>query len=190
MLQMNTSVSLGSEGHSNEIRKTLSHSLLTVALVLAAFLPNAFAQGSCVLACHVAQVSLDQQCSAEVTTRMLADTSQCLGGQFTVHVLTLQGDTIPTSPFVTGDERGQTLIAKVYDEISGQSCWSFITVEDKLPPQISCNCDSNDPDEVEPECVMNCLEAVEYPGPDVTENCELDRIILLSRTITPICHTD
>jgi hypothetical protein len=190
MLQMNTSVSLGSEGHSNEIRKTLSHSLLTVALVLAAFLPNAFAQGSCVLACHGAQVSLDQQCTAVVTTSMLADTSQCPGGQFVVYVLTIGGDTIPTSPMVTGEQRGQTLIAKVYDLNTGQSCWSFITVEDKLPPIISCNCDVSNPDEATPECVMNCLEAVEYPGPDVVENCELDTIILLSRTITPICHPD
>src|SRR5690554_3390260 len=121
MLQMKTSVSLGREGQSNEIRKTLSHSLLTVALVIAAFLPGSFAQSLCQLACYDAQVSLDQNCEALVTTAMLADTSGCSGGIFTVYILTLEGDTIPTSPVVTIDERGETLIAKVVDEISGNS---------------------------------------------------------------------
>ncbi len=187
---MKTTVSLGRDGHCNEIRKTLSQALLTVALVLAAFLPRATAQ-SCVLACHGAQVSLDQQCLAEIVTSMLADTSQCPGGDFSVHVLTLAGDTIPTSPIVTEAERGLTLIASVFDENSGQSCWSYITVEDKLPPMVSCNCPPVGPDEVTPECVVNCLEAIVFPVPDLIENCPGGaQIILLSETITPLCHPD
>ncbi|HLF64407.1 MAG TPA: HYR domain-containing protein [Saprospiraceae bacterium] len=190
MLQMKTSVSLGRDGHCSEIRKTLSQALLTVALILAAFLPRASSQG-CVLACHGAQVSLDQDCQAVVTPQMVAYLDQCPNGQFTVYVIELDGDTIPTSPMVTEDERDETLIASVYDNISGQSCWSYITVEDKLPPMLSCNCPDVPPGDVSPECVVNCLEAVVYPGPDLIENCPGGaQIILLNETITPICHPD
>lgn len=192
MLQMKTTVSLGRDGHCNEIRKTLSQALLTVALVLAALLPQISAQSPCALACDGAQVSLDQNCMAVVTVSMVAaDTLQCPDGDFTVYVITLQGDTIPTSPVLTQAEIGMTLIASVYDENSGQSCWSFITVEDKLPPMVSCNCPDVGPDEVTPECIVNCLEAIEYPGPTLLENCPGDaHIILLSESITPICHPD
>ncbi len=190
MLQMKTTVSLGREGHCNEIRKTLSQALLTVALVLAAFLPRVTAQ-SCVLACHNAQVSLDQQCQALVTVSMLADTLECPEGQFGVYIVTLDGDTIPSSPYVTEAERGDTLIAHVYDLVSGQSCWSYIHVEDKLPPVMDCNCPPvDDPSEASPDCIVNCLEAVNFPPPDIIENCPGGaHTILLNETITPICDS-
>lgn len=191
MLQMKTTVSLGREGHCTEKRKTLSQSLLTVALVLAAFLPQISAQGGlCVLACHGAQISLDQNCMAEVTTQMVSNTSGCPGGIFQVHVLTLAGDTIPTSPYVTEDEIGMTLKAVVQDIISGQTCWSIITVEDKLPPTVTCNCPPvADPNDASPDCIVNCLDAVVYPGPQVIDNCPGGvQIILLNEIIVPICH--
>lgn len=72
--------------------------------------------------------------------QMIGETTQCPNGQFTVYVYTLAGDTIPTSPVVTIAEEGMTLIASLVDNISGNSCWSYITVQDKFRPQIACDC--------------------------------------------------
>jgi len=94
-------------------------------------------QGNCSLGCHGAQVSLGTDCTAEITVAMIGDTSQCTSGDFVVYVITLQGDTVPNAT-VTGEHIGLTLIASLYDNNSGNSCWSFITVQDKLPPVLDC----------------------------------------------------
>ncbi len=70
---------------------------------------------------------------------IFADTSQCTGGDFVVYVITLSNDTLPNAT-VTGDQIGQTVIASLHDNISGNSCWSYITVQDKFAPQIECEC--------------------------------------------------
>jgi len=120
--------------------RQLSQSL-TASLLLLALLPTAPATGqsNCQMSCHGAQISLDENCEAVVTVPMIADVSLCQGGQFTVYVYTLQGDTLPNAT-VNANHRGMTLIASVYDNISGNSCWSYITVQDKLPPQMDCEC--------------------------------------------------
>ncbi|HJW30033.1 MAG TPA: HYR domain-containing protein, partial [Saprospiraceae bacterium] len=74
-----------------------------------------------------------------MTVSMVGDTSQCTDGDFTMYVITLSGDTLPDAT-VTGAQIGMTLIASVYDNNSGNSCWSYITVQDKLRPQIDCQC--------------------------------------------------
>lgn len=167
--------------------RTLSLSLLTVAFSIAALAPAAKAQ-TCALACSGAQISLDENCEAEVTVAMIADTSQCPNGEFVVYVIEVGGDTIPTSPFVNGYNIGMNLYASVYDVNSGQSCWAPITVEDKLPPQITCNCPPvMDPAEAEPECIVNCLDAIGDTEPDLVDNCSDAQIILINETIMPIC---
>ena len=186
---MKTPVSLGSGRFWTIPFRTLFLSLLTVALSQT-FSPSEV-QAQCALACSGAQISLDENCQAEVTVAMLADTSQCEDGDFVVYVIEVGGDTIPTSPFVTGDEIGADLYASVYDLESGQSCWAPITVEDKMPPQLSCNCPPvDDPDEADPECIVNCLDAVGNTEPDITDNCGDAEIVLLTETIEPICDDE
>lgn len=70
---------------------------------------------------------------------MIGDTSACTNGQFEVFVIELDGDTVPNAT-VTEIHIGTTLIASLYDHISGNSCWSYITVADKLPPSLECDC--------------------------------------------------
>lgn len=179
-----------------QTRTFSSHTLLTVILLIAGFgTATLNAQSLCALSCDGAQISLNENCMAEVTYPDIADTSQCLNGNFSVHVLTLAGDTIPTSPFVTEAEIGMTLIASVFDSISGNSCWSYITVEDKLPPQIACNCPPGVPDTLlPPECFVNCidLDLDLFPGPIVTDNCsntgEID--VVYTQTVETICDPD
>ncbi len=122
--------------YSRLLSLSLSASLLLLTLL---WQVPAFSQGNCSLGCHGAQVSLGLDCTAQVTVSMIADTSQCTNGDFTVYVITLSGDTLPDAT-VTGAEIGKTLIASVYDNNSGNSCWSYITVQDKLPPVMDCQC--------------------------------------------------
>ena len=186
---MRTALGVGELWKNNNFR-SLSQSLLTVALLTVALFPRAQAQ-TCVLACSDAQISLDENCEAIVTVAMLADTAQCPAGSFVVHVLTAGGDTIDTSPMVTDDEIGVDLVAHVVDVNSGQSCWANITVEDKLPPQIECDCPPvDDPADAAPECVVNCLEAVGDTDPIVTENCSDWELFLISEVIEPICDSN
>ena len=189
MILMQPLVSLGrGEFWNTKTFKTLSQSLLTVTLLFVALMPRANAQ-SCVLACSPAQISLDMYCEAEVTVSMLADTSQCPAGSFVVHVLYAgTSDTIPGSPVVTDAQIGVALDAHVVDVNSGQSCWSSITVEDKLPPQITCNCPPvEDPEDAAPECIVNCLDAVGDSDPVVVENCSTYDLFLVGETIEAIC---
>lgn len=131
---------------------------------------------------------------AEITVAMLADTSECPAGDFVVYVQTLDGVNIPTSPYVTENEIGVPLQAVVYDLNSTNSCWAFITVEDKLPPELTCNCPPvEDPADAAPECIINCLEAINYPGPDVEDNCTDNPTLILLNEFTDtigLCNTN
>jgi hypothetical protein len=157
MKKTDFSVSLrdGVRKRLKQYSRLLSLSLSASFLLLTLLWHNpAFSQGNCSLGCHGAQVSLGTDCTAEITVAMIADTSQCTNGDFTVYVITLGGDTIPNAT-VTGAQIGTTLIASVHDALSGNSCWSYITVQDKLPPVLDCQCtpvtsvagalDTNDP---------------------------------------------
>ncbi len=141
MKKTDISVSLrdGARKRLKQYSRLLSQSLSAGFLLLTLMWQNpVIGQGNCSLGCHGAQVSLGADCTAEVTVAMIGETSQCPNGQFTVYVYTLSGDTIPTSPVVTQAEIGMTLIASVRDNISGNSCWTYITVQDKMRPTLVC----------------------------------------------------
>ena len=131
---------------------------------------------------------------ALITVAMLADTSECPAGDFVVYVQTLDGVNIPTSPYVTVDEIGVPLKAVVYDLNSTNSCWAFLTVEDKLPPELTCNCPPvEDPADAAPECIVNCLDAITYPGPDIEDNCDPNPTLVLLDEYTDtigLCNTN
>lgn len=55
---------------------------------------------------------------------------------------------------------GSTVIAKVMDQCSGNSCWSFIKVEDKRAPEIECF-----------DLTISCIDMSEYNGPFTLDNC-------------------
>lgn len=110
-----------------------------------------YSQGNCVLACHGAQISLGADCTAEITIPMIGDTSLCPGGEFIIYVITLAGDTLPGA-IVTEAEIGMTLIVSLVDTISGNSCWSYITVADKMDPTLICVDDT-----------ISCLDMLVFP---------------------------
>lgn len=112
------------------------------------------------------QVSLDSDCFANVTADMILANGSTCGGTSTAIVSLM---TTPTgNPFSTGlgmaplsgpSWIGKTIYAKVTSP-SGNSCWSTILVEDKLPPVIDC------PGDV----TVTCYEMANF-APVVDENC-------------------
>ena len=96
-----------------------------------------------VMSCNdLVQVSLNENCEVEVGADMILE-----GGPYgcydTYLVEVYEGyepfqTLIPTSPTITKNEIGKHLTVKVYDPMTGNTCWSRIIVEDKLPPQLEC----------------------------------------------------
>jgi len=145
----------------------LSQSIMALMLLL--FLAGTQEiQAQCALACNKAtQVSLDENCEAEITPSMIlnADTTICPNGNFAVTV-SYHGRPIATSPVVTCEHIGRTLEVMIRDLTSGNSCWGEITVEDKLPPIIECGSDT-----------LFCYEMAKYTGPIITDNCTKAAVI-------------
>ena len=118
------------------------------------------------------QVSLDMMCEAEVTPAMVLNdqTTSCPAGDFYViiedqygnQIVPLPGTEGPGVPaIVTDAHKNQTLYAKVIDDVSGNSCWGNITVEDKLKPVFSC---------ADPVGPFYCYTLNAFT-PAVTDNC-------------------
>ncbi|MEP6794411.1 MAG: HYR domain-containing protein [Saprospiraceae bacterium] len=157
--------------------RLLSQSLTaSLLLLLLMWQHPGLSQGNCSLSCHGAQISLGFDCTAKVTVAMIADTSECTGGGFVVYIITLQNDTLPNAT-VTGAEIGTTLIASVVDTITGNSCWHYITVQDKWKPSLVCKNDT-----------ISCLELPLFTGPAVHDNCDPNpQVILINEVATLLC---
>ena len=178
MKKTDISVSLrdGARKRLKQYSRLLSQSLSAGFLLLTLMWQNqAFGQADCSLSCHGAQVSLGADCTAEVTVAMIGETTQCPNGQFTVYVYTLGGDTVPTSPVVTQAEIGMTLIASVRDNISGNSCWTYITVQDKMRPTLVCE-----------DMTISCLDLLNYDGPVASDNCDGDPDLILVNEVAEL----
>ena len=179
MKKTDFSVSLrdGARKRLKQYSRLLSQSLSASLLLLTLLWHNpVLGQSNCSLGCHGAQVSLGADCTAEVTVAMIGETTQCPNGQFTVYVYTLAGDTIPNA-IVTHAQIGMTLIASVYDNISGNSCWTYITVQDKMRPTIECA-----------DMTVSCLDLYNYNGPVASDNCDSDpQVILVNEEAQLLC---
>src|SRR4030095_11730621 len=160
--------------YSRLLSQSLTASLLL--LLLAAQNPVS-SQGNCSLTCFGAQISLGSDCTALVTPDMFSNSSQCPGGNFIVYIITLDGDTLPNAT-VTENQIGMTLIASLHDLNSGNSCWSYITVQDKWDPTIVCENDT-----------ISCLELLVFDGPDAFDNCSEPEVILVNEEAELLCDS-
>ncbi|MBT8229422.1 MAG: hypothetical protein KJO50_04130, partial [Bacteroidia bacterium] len=140
-----------------------------------------FSYSQCSLACNGStQVSLDINCQATITPEMILNdqSTSCPAGVFEVEVYTEYAD-IPTSPTITSEYMGQVVIAEVIDINSGNSCWGYLTLEDKLGPIID-SCPTAPID-------VACSDLTEYAGPTFVDACEGPvPAILLSEDIIPL----
>jgi hypothetical protein len=90
---------------------------------------------------HV-QVSFDEDCEIALNADQILE-----GGPYSCYenyeVEVYEGEhprirLIPTSPVITYNHNAQTLVVKVIDPVTGNSCWGRVSVEDKLPPRLMC----------------------------------------------------
>ncbi|MBU6341719.1 MAG: hypothetical protein KGS48_09520, partial [Bacteroidetes bacterium] len=145
--------------------------LLTVVLSLAV---GVKASAQCSLVCNdLVQVSLDQNCEAELLPDDILEGGGCPNGNLQVQAK-INNIWVPASGnFVcTSANIGQTLQVRVRDLISGNMCWGNVKVEDKLAPTITCtninlNCAVTN---YTPAYILNSLNiAAAYPTVD--DNC-------------------
>ncbi len=102
------------------------------------------------------QVSLDEDCEALVGADDLLEGGPY--GCYNDYIVEIyqNGKLIPGSPVINGSYIGDVLTGKVFDPVTGNSCWSNITVEDKLPPVLDCS-----------DNVINCEDPI-TPGTTAT----------------------
>lgn len=132
------------------------------------------AQAQCVLVCNdLVQVSLDQNCEAELLPDNILEGNGCPNGDLHVQAK-INGIWVPaTGNFVaTVANINQTIPVRVRDQNSGNTCGGFIHVEDNWDPEITCtniflNCAVTDYD---PEFLLNDL-GINDAYPAVVENC-------------------
>jgi hypothetical protein len=134
----------------NKLNTSTRNSKTIIGLFLLTFLTllnkEMLAQPYCTMACNdQINVSLGVTCNAEIPYDLILEDASnpitCLpnGPQaFVVFVMNGNGQTIPTSPNITGANIGQTLPVKVKHWATGNICWGSITIEDKLAPTINC----------------------------------------------------
>src|SRR5690606_37005545 len=88
------------------------------------------------LACNdLVNLSLDENCEFCITPDVILEgSSYTCYNNYIVEIFECHPgcDPIPTSPCLTLENIGQTLIVVVTDPVSGNSCWGEVFVEDKL----------------------------------------------------------
>jgi len=166
----------------NESNSTLKNTVLSfLALFMVLFSSTAAMAQTPSCACKGAiQVSLDEDCSAEITSlAILADNSTCGGSSTTVVTLmrTPTSGIIATGIGSADLEGGHLLIGKtIYGKVttaSGvNSCWTTIKIEDKQKPVIVCPAD----------VTLTCYQTATY-CPEVIENCSRYSIKITNETV-------
>ena len=112
------------------------------------------------LVCKDVNISMNGNCEALITPQMVLQGVYDSYIAYEVVIITLDGDTIPNP--VTSDYLGSVLIVSIIDICDGNSCWSYITMEDKIAPEFVCVNDT-----------VSCFNYVRTP-PEVIDNCDTD----------------
>jgi hypothetical protein len=148
---------------------------------------NVIVEGVEPLACNDnIQLSLDEDCQVTIIPSMILS-GQLYGENYIVIIYDLDGNIIPNAT-LTFENIGFTYIVKIQSECNVQSCWGTVSVEDKLPPQITCVCPVDSVNSDNPACQITCLEVDQLvngiipPGlqPDATDNCGNVTVEILS----------
>lgn len=116
--------------------------------------------------------SLSGVCEVHVTPEMLLTSPVDPLVAYDIILMDEGGNIIP-GDVITNAQAGQEVVAKIMDVCTGNSCWSTITVEDKMAPTIECV-----------DTIVNCLFMGEYPGPIIWDNCTNVTVTLLNETET------
>ncbi len=112
-------------------------------------------------------VSLDDHCEALITPAMVLLDDR-FESRVQIKIVDSKGNPVPNP--ITGKYIGQTLTVSAIDKITGNSCWSMIFIEDKLPPVIECPVDYT----------INCANtSFNPPIPSFSDACDPNATISL-----------
>ena len=118
------------------MKKSLHKGYRLLALCL--FFSFSFFSLDAQIACNrTIQVSLDENCSAEVTADMVLEGTYADYSEYRVNLTNAAGARL-TNPLGSG-AIGTAVTAKVTHNPTGNSCWGTINVEDKLGPKFNCS---------------------------------------------------
>ncbi len=107
--------------------------LLAMGLV---FSVNTAASAQCTLVCNnLVQISLDGDCAVDLEPDMILEGGGCPNGNLVVEIK-VNGVWVPGH--LNSTHINQTIQVRVRDLISGNTCWGYVHVEDKLAPQLTC----------------------------------------------------
>ncbi len=112
-------------------------------------------------------VSLDEHCQALITPAMVMQDDR-FESRVLIKIVDSKGRPVPNP--VTSEYIGQTLTVSAIDKITGNSCWSMIFIEDKLPPVIEC------PDDYTVSCANTSFTP---PVPDFQDACDPNATLAL-----------
>ena len=135
-----------------------------------------------VLSCddHI-NVSLDSSCCAYITPEMILEGNYPLSC-LKVDLKDKNGIILPSSPKVTGAQIGQLITVELIDTCTKNRCWGTLTVEDKLPPRITCQ---------NPDTVFCNNTSYQWSPPIVRDNCtDIATVhIITDNTIKKTCDS-
>lgn len=104
-------------------------------------------EGDPILACNdLVNISLDHTCEAFITPDMVLEDVR-FESRISLRIVDSQNRVVPNP--ITSAYIGQVLTVYAFDIVNGNSCWSTIKIEDKLPPVITC------PDDYTVSCMNN-----------------------------------
>ncbi len=141
----------------------------------------AVGSGTSALACIGSiNISASQNCQVEITPEMLLTSPINPVAAYAVVLMDANGNIIPNAT-LTSDYLWTPVMAKVMDGCSGNSCWSTVTLEDKIAPSIICE-----------DITISCNDMLNYDSPLAIDNCDSSpTVTLLSEIITPLdCDPD
>ncbi|HMX89272.1 MAG: T9SS type A sorting domain-containing protein [Saprospiraceae bacterium] len=120
-------------------------------------------RSQCALACKgKINLSLAEYCQAKVYhDQLLTKGIDCPDARFRVDIMDYNMKKIPTSPIITENYIGMTLVGSVYDSTSKNSCWTHILVEEKNAPVILCRRDT-----------VYCNDSAAYNPPVFFDYCD------------------
>ncbi len=116
------------------------------------------------LTCNdLVNLSLNDECTLEITADMILEAQPYPNESFSITVRDMSGQELPHM-LQGSDYIHQTVEVTVDHDCSLNSCWGYITLEDKMGPIIDC------PDNVTISCFA---DAVTFSPPLAYDNCDL-----------------
>ncbi len=142
-------------------------SLLALVIILST---DTAVNAQCTLVCNnLVQISLDGDCEIELEPDMILEGGGCPNGNLVVEIK-INGAWVPG--VLNSNHINQTIQTRVRDLSSGNNCWGYVFVEDKLAPQLTCtnitlSCGITTYTPAYMENELGIAEAY----PDINENC-------------------